>query len=68
MVGSINANDKICCEAAKAVIDSKNGEAAHMDKSWTLKPITKALSITKFKHEENWIIKMQRIIKGNIES
>lgn len=51
--------------AAKAVLDFRIGEPAHLDKSGISKWFTKAPSTIKFKHEENDIVKIQRISRGN---
>lgn len=68
VVRSKNVNDKICCEVAKAITNSRVGEATHLNKSRFSKPFTKAPFITKFKHEEYGMLKVQGNSRGNIES
>lgn len=67
-MGLINVNDRICCETAKTIIESRVGEAAHLDKSIISNSFRNAHSISKFKHEEDGMMKVQGISKGNIES
>lgn len=67
VVGSINANNKVCCEAAKTIIDFKICEVAHLKKSRISNPLTKAPT-TKFKHEQYGMIKVQGISRMKVES